>query len=99
MKLKKGINRIGTENLVRMKLAGGYTWHQYKVIEVTGDATNTPNEGGPVIWFELAEKNGGNLQQFFSLPLSAFGVGEPSQRVMPLEQSDRFWDDVKTVAA
>lgn len=99
MKLKKGINPIGTFQLIRMQLAGGYTWHKYKVIEVTGDDTNAPNQDGPTIWFELVEKNGGNLQQFFALPLSAFGVGKAEQRVMPLEGTDKFWDEGKVVAA
>jgi len=99
MKLKKGISPIGTFQLIRMQLAGGYTWHKYKVIEVTGDSSNTPNQETPVIWFELSEKNGGNLQQFFVLPLSAFGVGTADQRVMPLEGTDKFWDEGKVVAA
>ena len=99
VKIKKGIDPIGTSQLIRMQLAGAYTWQQYKVIEVTGDATNTPNQDAPIIWMELAEKNPGTLQQFISLPLSAFGVGEPNQRVMPLEGTDKFWESGKTIAA
>lgn len=97
--LKREIDPIGTFQLVRIQLAGGYTWHKYKVIEVTGDATNTPNQDAPIIWMELAEKNPGTLHQFISLPLSAFGVGEPNQRVMPLEGTDKFWEIGKSIAA
>lgn len=99
LKIKKYINPIGTFQVVRIQLAGVYTWHKYKVIEVTGDATNTPNQDAPTIWMELAEINPGTLQQFISLPLSAFGVGEPNQRVMPLEGTDKFWYDDKVVEA
>ena len=93
MKLKKGINPIGTTQRVRMQFKAEYSWHRYNVLEVTGDANNTPNDGGPVIWMELAEKNAGTLQQFISLPLSVF-----PQRVQPNEAGDKFWEDGKTVA-
>jgi hypothetical protein len=99
LKIKKDINPIGTFQLVRIQLAGGYTWHKYKVIEVTGNASNTPNQDSPIICMDLAEKNPGTLQQFISLPLSVFGVGEPNQRVMPLEGTDKFWYDDKVVEA
>lgn len=94
MKLKKGINPIGTAQLVRVQIKAGYTWHKYNVLEVTGDATNTPSQDSPIIWMELAEKNPGTLQQFISLPLSVF-----PQRVLPNDAGDKFWEEGKTVAA
>ena len=90
IKLKKGINPIGTSLLVRMQVKAEYTWHKYSVLEVTGDATNTPNQDPPVIWMELAEKNPGTLQQFIGLPLSVF-----PQRVLPNEAGDKFWEGDK----
>ncbi len=73
-----------------MQVKAEYTWHNYTVFEVTGDATNTPNQDPPIIWMELTEKNPGTLQQFISLPLSVF-----PQRVMPNEAGDKFWDGDK----
>lgn len=99
LKIKKHINPIGTFQLVRIQLAGGYTWHKYKVIEVTGNASNTQNQDSPIIWMELAEKNPGTLQQFISLPLSAFGVDGPNQCVMQRDWTDKFWESGETIAA
>lgn len=92
MRIKKGVNPVGTALLVRMQLKAGYTWHKYNVLEVTGDATNSPNQDGPIVWMELGEKNPGTLQQFISLPLSVF-----SQRVLPNGEGDKFWEETKSV--
>ena len=91
MRLRKDFNPVGTSQLIRLQLRGQFTWHKYTVLEVTGGKINMPNEGNPVIWMELAEKNGGTFQQFISLPLSVFG-----QRVLPLTEGDKFWEEVKS---
>lgn len=90
MRIKKGADPIGTNHLVRMQSAALMTWHKYEVVAVTDAATNMPNEKDPVVFFELAEKNPGHLQQFFSLPLSAF-----PNRVVPNAESDKFWEEQK----
>lgn len=99
LKIKKDINPIGTFLLVRIQLSGGYTWQKYKVIEVTGNAINTPTQDSPIICMDLAEKNPRTLQQFISLPLSVFGEGSPNQRVIEFEETDKFWYDDKVVEA
>ena len=92
MKLKKGINPIGKKVLVKTQIVGVITWHEYKVHTVTGADENVPNPDGPTIHMELNEKNGISLQQYISLPLSAFpGLCQSSG--VP------FWESEKVVAA
>ena len=92
--LKNDFDPIGCTVLVRSQLAGAFTWHQFKVHAVTGADKNIPNPDGPTIHMEIAEKNRGGLQQFISLPLSAF-----DQRVLSLDATDQFWEMGKTIAA
>lgn len=87
IKIKKGVNPVGTTQLIRQQVPTKFAWHKYNVIEVTGSGNFTPSEDGPIIWMELAEKNPGMLQQFISLPLSVF-----HQRVLPNEKADKFWE-------
>lgn len=94
LKIKKGVDPVGTTQLVRFQTNNEYYWHKYLVIEVTGAAENTPNQDSPVIWMELAERNPGTIPQFVSLPLSAF-----DQRVLCNTNEDKFWTNRKTVAA
>jgi hypothetical protein len=90
--LKKDIDPIGAKVLVKTQIRGTITWHEYKVHTVTGADENVPNPDGPIIHMELNEKNGISLQQYISLPLSAFpGLCRPSGAA--------FWESVKFVAA
>jgi hypothetical protein len=89
MKLKKGINPIGQKVLVKTQISGTITWHEYKVHTVTGADENVPNPDGPIIHMELNERNGIGVQQYISLPLSAFGS-------LCLPSVDAFWEPTKT---
>lgn len=92
MNLKKGIDPIGAKVLVKTQIRGVITWHEYKVHTVTGADENVPNPDGPIIHMELNEKNGISLQQYISLPLSAFpGLCQAS--------GIQFWERGKTIAA
>lgn len=92
MKLKKDIDPIGKKVLVKTQIRGVITWHEYKVHTVTGADENVPNPDGPIIHMELNEKNGISLQQYISLPLSAFpGLCQSS--------GVQFWESGKTIAA
>ena len=93
LRIKKEVDPVGTFQFVRKQVAAVYSDHRYKVIEVTGNRDNTPNQDSPVIWMELAEKSSGTMPQFISLPLSCF-----PGRVKPVFDTDEFWEQVKTVA-
>lgn len=92
IKIKNGINPVGTFQLVRLQISADYEWHKYRVIAATGVAKNEPNQDGAVIWMELAEKSNGRAQEYFALPLSCF-----DQRVLPNIEADKFWEQTKTI--
>lgn len=87
-KIKNGSNPAGKTVLVRCQVNGNFTWHKYNVLDVTGAQHNAPANGSPVVFMQLAEKNPeGRLQEYISLPLSAFG-----QRVLAESDTDKFWE-------
>lgn len=92
MNIKPNSNPIGTTQIVRSQsVDGGYNWHKYKVISITGHAPFAPN-AEPIVHMELVERQPGHLQQFVSLPLNAF-----DQRVMSNTPEDQFWTSPKGV--
>ena len=93
MKIKKGVNPINTIQLLRLQHDGKFSWFRYRVYAVTGDATNAPNQDGPTIFMELADKHAGYPQQYMTQPLSFFS---DAQRVLPESGADRFWKEEKS---
>lgn len=91
MRIKKDINPVGTIQLVRLQNGGPYTWHKFKVIAVTGASSNTPSPDGPTVYMEVAERKQDWMQQYITLPLSAF-----DQRVIAESKDDLFWEQTKT---
>jgi len=85
---------IGTIQLVRMQLAGNFTWHKYRVIAATGLSKSAPSPDGPIIYMEAAERVSQGLDNFLTLPLSSF-----EGRVLCETKADKFWQDEKTIDA
>ena len=94
IRIKKEVNPVSIPVLVKFQVAARDAWHKYQIIEVTGDQKNAPNQDGPILWMELAEKNTGLLAQYISLPLSVF-----EGRVLPYGEMEPFWENVKTIQA
>lgn len=91
LRIKKGVDPVGTFQFVRKQVAAVYSDHRYKVIEVIGNKSHGPNTDPPIIYMELAEKSTGLLEQIISLPLSCF-----PGRVKPVFDTDEFWEQIKT---
>ena len=92
IKIKKGVNPVGTEHYASMQSGPTSITAYYRVISVTGTATNAPNEDEPVVYLRLNRKIARPVDTFINLPLSVF--------VSIFEQStegDIFWEDGKSM--
>ena len=92
IRIKKGVNPVGTEHYASMQSGPTSITAYYRVIAVTGVATHLPSEDEPVVYLRLNRKVARPVDTFISLPLSEF--------VSAFEQStegDIFWEDGKSV--
>lgn len=87
VKLKKGINPVGTNHLLVMYGPSGAKQHKYRVRSVSGAEKHVPGIE-PILSLSYA---GGKTdvypQNYITLPLSVFVAD-----AIPVEKSDIFWD-------
>ena len=93
VKIKHGVDPIGTEHFIKMQTPQGLTEYKYRVHNATGLERHLPTSE-PVLYFEYHDVRKPDYpQRFFSLPLSSVHIF-----CRPETEGDQFWEFEKQSA-
>jgi len=103
MKLKKGVNPVGTSfNIASMGDGGKITWHTYNVVRVTGASKHIPGIDTTLhLEYDFTKRSGNACAPFLSIHFDDFAdrveMGNP--RIIPVSETDIFWESIKSDVA
>ena len=87
IKIKHGVDPIGTEHFIKMQTPEGLTEYKYRLIAATGMDKHLPSSE-PIFFFLYAgERQEVYPQRHLSLPLSIVHI-----YCAPVTEGDQFWE-------